>query len=150
MIYIVLFIALILDQITKYWAVVNLKNSISINIIDKWLEFSYVENTGVAFGSFKGYKFLFIILSIVAFVAILIYINKYKNKISLFEKILYILIATGAIGNCIDRIRYSFVVDFIHSSLGGLYDFPVFNLADIYISISCILLIFFSFLKKES
>lgn len=150
MIYIVLFIALILDQITKYWAVVNLKNSISINIIDKWLEFSYVENTGVAFGSFKGYKFLFILLSIVAFVAILIYINKYKNKISLFEKILYILIATGAIGNCIDRIRYSFVVDFIYSSLGGLYDFPVFNLADIYISISCILLIFFSFLKKES
>ena len=150
MIYIVLFIALILDQITKYWAVVNLKNSVSINIIDKWLEFSYVENTGVAFGSFKGYKFLFIILSIVAFVAILIYINKYKNKISLFEKILYILIATGAIGNCIDRIRYSFVVDFIHSSWGGLYDFPVFNLADIYISISCILLIFFSFLKKES
>ena len=72
MIYIVLFIALILDQITKYWAVVNLKNSVSINIIDKWLEFSYVENTGVAFGSFKGYKFLFIILSIVAFVAILI------------------------------------------------------------------------------
>lgn len=149
MIYIILFLALFLDQITKYLAFILLKNGNSVVIINKWLEFTYVENTGVAFGSFKGYKFFFIILSIIAFISILVYINKNKDKITTLEKILYILIATGAIGNCIDRVIYSYVIDFIHSPLAGIYDFPVFNIADIYISVSCILLIVISFLKGE-
>lgn len=150
MIYIILLFFLFLDQVTKCLAFINLKNGESIVIIKRWLEFTYVENTGVAFGSFKGYKFFFIVLSIVAFIGILVYINKNKNSLSFLEKILYILIATGAIGNCIDRVIYSYVIDFIHSPLGGMYDFPVFNFADIYISVSCIFLILISFLKKEN
>lgn len=150
MIYIVLFLAVFLDQITKYLAIIYLKNFPSVIIFKNWLDFTYVENTGVAFGSFKGYKYLFIILSISAFFAILIYIYKNKNKLTKLDQILYILIAAGAIGNCIDRIIHSFVVDFIHSPIGGIYDFPVFNIADIYISISCILLIIIAFLKKEN
>lgn len=150
MIYIILLIALFLDQITKYWAIINLKNSVSINIINKWLEFIYVENTGVAFGSFKGYKIFFIILSFCAFVGILVYINKNKKSLSKLEQILYVLVATGAIGNGIDRIFHSFVVDFIHTEFGGLYDFPVFNFADIYICVACISLVLIAFLKKEN
>ena len=75
---------------------------------------------------------------------------KNKDKISKVEQILYTLIACGALGNCIDRIRYSFVVDFIHTKFGGLYDFPVFNFADIYICVACFLLIVVSFTKKEN
>ena len=135
MIYAILVIGLVLDQFTKYITITKLKGVDSVVIIKDWLEFTYVENTGVAFGSFRGYKFLFIIISLVAFFGILLYI--YKNK-------------DGALGNCIDRIRYSFVVDFIHTKFGGLYDFPVFNFADIYICVACFLLIVVSFTKKEN
>ena len=130
MIYAILVIGLVLDQFTKYITITKLKGVDSVVIIKDWLEFTYVENTGVAFGSFRGYKFLFIIISLVAFFGI--------------------LLACGALGNCIDRIRYSFVVDFIHTKFGGLYDFPVFNFADIYICVACFLLIVVSFTKKEN
>ena len=137
MIYAILIIGLVLDQFTKYITITKLKGVDSVVLIKDWLEFTYVENTGVAFGSFRGYKFLFIIISLVAFFGILLYIYKNKDKISKVEQILYTLIACGALGNCIDRIRYSFVVDFIHTKFGGLYDFPVFNFADIYICVAC-------------
>lgn len=150
MIYAILIIGLVLDQFTKYITITKLKGADSVVIIKDWLEFTYVENTGVAFGSFRGYKFLFIIISLVAFFGILLYIYKNKDKISKVEQILYTLIACGALGNCIDRIRYSFVVDFIHTKFGGLYDFPVFNFADIYICVACFLLIVVSFTKKEN
>ena len=150
MIYAILVIGLVLDQFTKYITITKLKGVDSVVIIKDWLEFTYVENTGVAFGSFRGYKFLFIIISLVAFFVILLYIYKNKDKISKVEQILYTLIACGALGNCIDRIRYSFVVDFIHTKFGGLYDFPVFNFADIYICVACFLLIVVSFTKKEN
>ncbi|MBK1468001.1 signal peptidase II [Parvimonas parva] len=150
MIYVILIIGLFLDQITKYITLTKLKGVDSVVIIKDWLEFTYVENTGVAFGSFSGYKYFFIFISLVAFLAILFYINKNKEKISKIEQVLYALIACGALGNCIDRIRFSFVVDFIHTRFGGLYDFPVFNFADIYICVACFLLIVISFSKKEN
>ena len=135
---------------TKYITVANLKGADSVVLIKNWLEFTYVENTGVAFGSFRGYKYFFIFISLVAFFGILFYIYKNKDKISKIEQILFALIACGALGNCIDRIRFSFVVDFIHTRFGGLYDFPVFNFADIYICVACFLLIVVSFTKKEN
>ena len=143
MIYAIIIVGLALDQLTKYITVANLKGADSVVLIKNWLEFTYVENTGVAFGSFRGYKYFFIFISLVAFFGILFYI--YKN-----EQILFALIACGALGNCIDRIRFSFVVDFIHTRFGGLYDFPVFNFADIYICVACFLLIVVSFTKKEN
>ncbi|MCI5996710.1 MAG: signal peptidase II [Peptoniphilaceae bacterium] len=149
MIYIILFVGLVLDQFTKYIALTQLKGANSIVIIKDWLEFTYVENTGVAFGSFSGYKYFFIVVAIIAFIFINFYIYKNKDKIPKIEQILFILIACGALGNAIDRILYSYVIDFIHTKIGGLYDFPVFNFADIYISVSCILMIIISFFKKE-
>ena len=72
MIYAILVIGLVLDQFTKYITITKLKGVDSVVIIKDWLEFTYVENTGVAFGSFRGYKFLFIIISLVAFFGILV------------------------------------------------------------------------------
>jgi len=57
MIYAILVICLVLDQFTKYITITKLKGVDSVVIIKDWLEFTYVENTGVAFGSFRGYKF---------------------------------------------------------------------------------------------
>ena len=150
MIYIIIIAGLLIDQITKYLAILYLKNGNTIILIKDWIELTYVENRGVAFGSFSGYKNVFIVISVIAFISILYYVNKKKKEISTIERILYILIATGAIGNAIDRILYTFVVDFIHSNIGGLYSFPVFNFADIYISISCISLIIISLFKREA
>ena len=150
MIYEIIIVGLALDQLTKYITVANLKGADSVVLIKNWLEFTYVENTGVAFGSFRGYKYFFIFISLVAFFGILFYIYKNKDKMSKIEQILLALIACGALGNCIDRIRFSFVVDFIHTRFGGLYDFPVFNFADIYICVACFLLIVVSFTKKEN
>ena len=127
MIYAIIIVGLALDQLTKYITVANLKGADSVVLIKNWLEFTYVENTGVAFGSFRGYKYFFIFISLVAFFGILFYIYKNKDKMSKIEQILFTLIACGA-----------------------LYDFPVFNFADIYICVACFLLIVVSFTKKEN
>lgn len=107
MIYAIIIVGLALDQLTKYITVANLKGADSVVLIKNWLEFTYVENTGVAFGSFRGYKYFFIFISLVAFFGILFYIYKNKDKMSKIEQILFALIACGALGNCIDRIRFS-------------------------------------------
>ena len=61
MIYAIIIVGLALDQLTKYITVANLKGADSVVLIKNWLEFTYVENTGVAFGSFRGYKYFFIL-----------------------------------------------------------------------------------------
>ena len=57
-------------------------------------------------------------------------------------KLPLVMIMSGAIGNLIDRLRLGYVVDFIYTPLGGIYDFPVFNFADIFVTVSAVFLIF--------
>lgn len=138
-------VSLILDQFTKYLAFTRLRGNSSYVIVEKWLNFTYVENRGVAFGTFSGYTIILTILSITISVFIAYYIYKNRERLSKFEKICYIFIISGAIGNVIDRVFRGFVVDFIHTELGGLYNYPVFNFADIYIVLACIFLFIYSF-----
>lgn len=138
-------VSLILDQFTKYLAFTRLRGNSSYVIVEKWLNFTYVENRGVAFGTFSGYRIILTILSITISVFIAYYIYKNRERLSKFEKICYIFIISGAIGNVIDRVFRGFVVDFIHTELGGLYNYPVFNFADIYIVLACIFLFIYSF-----
>lgn len=138
-------VSLILDQFTKYLAFTRLRGNSSYVIVEKWLNFTYVENRGVAFGTFSGYTIILTILSITISVFIAYYIYKNRDRLSKFEKICYIFIISGAIGNVIDRVFRGFVVDFIHTELGGLYNYPVFNFADIYIVLACIFLFIYSF-----
>lgn len=142
-------LSLVIDQFTKYLAFTKLKGSESYVIVEKWLNFTYVENRGVAFGTFSGYTVLLTVLSITISIFIAYYIYKNRERLSKFEKICYIFIISGAIGNVIDRVLRGFVVDFIHTELGGLYDYPVFNFADIYIVVACISLFIYSFIKGE-
>lgn len=140
---------LTIDQVTKNMAVHNLMGKDSVVLIEKWLNFTYVENRGASFGSFYGYKYLLILLSITISAGIIYYVLKNRDRLSKKEIFCYVLIISGAIGNLIDRLSNGYVIDFIHTELGGLYDYPVFNFADIYIVIGCVLLFLYSFRKEE-
>lgn len=142
--YILIFLGLIaLDQITKLLAIAHLKGQADIVIIKNWLKLTYVENSGAAWGMFQNATIFFTIITIVIVFAITFYLLKYSNSIDMFTKIPLVIIMAGAIGNLIDRIKLGYVVDFISSPLGGLYNFPVFNFADMYISLAAIFLIIY-------
>ena len=103
----------------------------------------YTENNGAAFGILKGKFNLFFILTIVVLAALLVFLFKLTfNKFYLPYFICIVLFFSGAVGNFIDRLFNRFVVDFIYFKP---IDFPVFNFADIFITIGCAILLISSF-----
>ena len=141
-------IAVFIDRYTKMLAVANLKGRPSYVLIKGVLEFLYSENRGAAFSILQGKQWFFYIVTLL--VLLVIYYIIYKLP---FEKkympLFYILcfIFAGALGNFIDRVMYAYVVDFIYISL---INFPIFNMADIYISIATtVLIVCLLFIYKE-
>lgn len=134
-------ILIAIDQITKYLATVKLKESEPFVIIKGTLELFYLPNgnTGAAFGMLKGHQILFSVIAIVVccFLAYIIYKIPENKKYNLLV-IIFVMIIAGGIGNMIDRVKQNYVVDFIYFSL---IDFPIFNVADMYVSIATVLLI---------
>lgn len=136
------FITLILiaaDQYTKHLAANNLIDN-SINIFN-WFKLTYVENSGAAFGMLAGKQTFFIVLTAAVLVVFSAYVINHRLEFNTLEKIALTLFFSGAVGNFIDRLMNAYVIDFISVRLFNVYDFPVFNLADTYISISAILFI---------
>ena len=139
---------ILLDQYTKHLAVVHLKNKAAFNIINGVLELNYLENKGAAFGMLQNQKifFIFVAIVILGVIAYVLLKTPDDRKYTILH-VLLSLIAAGAIGNMIDRIRYDYVVDFIYFVL---INFPIFNVADIYVSVSTgILIILLLFYYKE-
>ena len=130
---------ILLDQLTKIWAVVRLKDQPAISLIRGVFELQYLENRGSAFGMMQGARVFFIISTIVLFLLVcVIYIRIPKEKMYLPLRVIAVLFLAGAAGNFIDRVRQGFVVDFFYFSL---INFPIFNVADIYVTVSMIVLI---------
>ena len=130
---------IVFDQIVKLWVLASLKGKEAIVLIKDVLELRYVENRGAAFGIFQNKQWFFVIVSIIVLIAlILIARNIPDSERYVFLKISMYFIAAGAVGNMIDRIFRRYVVDFIYFKL---IDFPVFNVADIYVTCAAILLI---------
>ncbi|MBD5488117.1 MAG: signal peptidase II [Lachnospiraceae bacterium] len=129
-----------LDQYTKYLAVIHLKDKPAYNIINGVLELNYLENKGAAFGMLQNQKAFFIFVAVVTLSVIGYVLFKVpdRKKYGILHLLLS-LIAAGAIGNMIDRIRFDYVVDFIYFVL---INFPIFNVADIYVTVSTIVLVF--------
>ena len=125
-----------LDQLSKYLVILHLKPVGSVPIIEDVLHLTYVENTGAAFGSLKDARWVFMIVSSVAIVAILCYMvwRTYikKNPLPWVEALALSLIVGGGIGNMIDRTLLGYVVDMIDFCL---IDFAVFNVADSFVCI---------------
>ena len=135
------------DQFTKYTAVLKLKNQPAFNIIDGVLEFNYLENRGAAFGMLQNQKSFFVFVAVIfLFVIAYVLIKTPDHKKYTQLHFLLVMIAGGAIGNMIDRLQHDYVVDFIYIVL---INFPIFNVADMYVTFSTVLLIiqilFFNF-----
>ena len=123
---------LFLDQLTKYIISQTIPHGESIPIINNIFHLTYVLNRGAAFGIFKNQNLFFIVVALVAIIFILISL---KRKKTLQIQIALCFILSGAIGNLIDRIRLSAVIDFLDFRI-----WPVFNIADTAITIGAILL----------
>ena len=134
---IVLLIAV--DQFTKYQAVLKLKDKPAYIIWDGVLELNYLENKGAAFGMLQNQKifFIFVAIVILSVIAYILFKTPDQKKYRALH-ILLSLIAAGAIGNMIDRIRFDYVVDFIYIVL---INFPIFNVADMYVTFATAILV---------
>lgn len=128
----------ILDQWTKHMAVLHLKNQKPYLLIPDVFQLSYLENRGAAFGLFQNQKvFFFISAAVILGIVVWFYLKVPMEKRFLPLRICAVMVASGAIGNLIDRVRLNYVVDFFYFEL---IDFPVFNVADIFVTISTIVL----------
>lgn len=127
------------DQALKYWAILKLKETSGITLIPGVLELQYLENRGMAFGMLQGRQMLFLVLCAVFCIALLWMFFKVP-KTGYYVPLIVVggILAGGAVGNFIDRAFRGYVVDFIYISL---IDFPVFNLADIYVVCGGIVLV---------
>lgn len=137
-----------LDQWTKALAVNNLKNQASIVLIEGVFQLHYLENRGAAFGIFQGQKWAFIVLTLVILIAIAYLYNRIPLKKRFHPlRLIGVALCAGAIGNLIDRVLHGYVVDFFYFEW---IDFPIFNVADCYVTVSAIaLVILFLFYYKE-
>lgn len=140
-IFIISFIILVVDIISKRLIISSMIERESINIINNFFSITYARNTGVAFSFLDGYVDLIVIVTLIIIVMMFMYIkNNIRNNI---EVVSYSLVIGGAVGNLLDRIIYGYVVDFLDFNIFG-YKAPIFNLADTFIVIGVMMLIIFS------
>ena len=130
--------AVALDQWTKALTVANIPLYTDVPVLDGLFHFTYVQNTGAAFSSFEGQQWLFALLFAV-FTGIMGF-ELFKNTMGFkpFERWCLAAIWAGGLGNMIDRVRLGYVVDMIEVEF---IRFPVFNVADCFITCGCVLLI---------
>jgi signal peptidase II len=138
----VLLIALLvfLDQFTKHLAVIHLQDKPAFKIIDGVLELNFLKNSGAAFGMLQNQKVFFILVAVLILVIIgyVLFRLPDEKKYNILHIIL-VLIASGAAGNMIDRVKNDYVVDFIYFVL---INFPIFNVADIYVTVATFVFVF--------
>lgn len=144
MIYILIIIAgIVLDRITKIYAV---KHFISNPHSGSLINLTYLENRGAAFGILQDKRILFVILTIAIVLYLLYYFITNLKSNPLILNIAFSLIISGALGNFYDRLFQGYVVDFIEFAF---VDFPVFNIADIFVTVGCGLLIIYILFHGE-
>lgn len=149
MLYIILTALIIaFDQISKVMAIKYLKGQEPYVIIKNYFELRYVENYGAAFGILQQKRIIFIIITTLVLLFILIFLYNNYYKLTVISKLSISLFLGGAIGNFIDRVRLGYVVDFLRVNILSFYDFPVFNIADVFIVSGTILIIFIVLFDK--
>ncbi|MBE5838348.1 signal peptidase II [Butyrivibrio sp.] len=147
--FLMIILLVFLDQFTKYLAVIHLEDKPAIKIIDGVLELNFLKNSGAAFGLLQNQKVFFILVAvmILCIIAYVLFRMPDDKKYNIMH-ILLVMIASGAAGNMIDRVRNDYVVDFIYFVI---INFPIFNVADIYVTVSTFLfVILFLFYYKEN
>ena len=136
-----------LDQWTKILVVENIPLYGHVEFMPDFLSFTYVQNTGAAFSSFRGMQWLFLLVFIVFTSGVIWEFTKKKMPFTTFERWCIAAIYAGGLGNMIDRLRLGYVVDMVKTEF---MNFPVFNVADCFITCGCILLlVHLFFFNKE-
>ena len=128
-------VVVLLDQLTKFLVRQNFQLGQSVPVIKNVFHLTYVTNTGSAFGIFKGMNFFFVLFSVIVIIGIFYYLKiiiKHDKKLQFAVG----LLLGGTIGNLIDRLLHSAVIDFFDFRI-----WPVFNIADSAVTVSIILLI---------
>ena len=147
---IITFFLIILDQIAKRAAQINLRGKEDFTIWQGVFELHYLENRGSAFGMLQGQRTFFIIMAVLVLMIVpYIYSKIPFTKHFLYLRLVAVLFLAGAVGNAVDRIIYGYVIDFFYFSL---INFPVFNVADIYVSVgtfALILLVWFYYTDED-
>lgn len=141
-----IFLLVVLDQLSKYSIDNWLFEGETYPLIGEFFHLTYVKNRGIAFGMFQGKIDIISIFTVIVVLWISVYFYKNRKKISTLEKFGYTFIIGGAIGNIVDRLTRGFVVDMI--DFRGIWAF-VFNLADVWINIGVILIILDSFFQHK-
>ncbi len=128
------FVLIVLDQFTKYLVLENLKGNPPFVLLENIFQLEYLENRGAAFGLFQNQRvFFFLSVIVINIAAVWFYGKVPMTRRYLPLRLCAVGIIAGAWGNCIDRIRLDYVVDFLYFKL---IDFPIFNVADIYVTVS--------------
>ena len=135
------------DQLTKALVVANIPLRGHVAFLPGFLDFTYVRNTGAAFSSFEGMQWLFALIFLVFTLGIFYEYFRKRMPFSNFERWMIAAIYAGGLGNMIDRLRLGYVVDMIETQF---MEFPVFNVADCFITCGCIaLFVSLGFFNKE-
>ena len=134
------------DQFTKYLTVASLALGERAPFIPGLLRFTYVQNTGAAFSSFEGQQWLFALIFVVFTLLVIWEYRKKAMPFTAFDRWCIAAIYGGGLGNMIDRVRLGYVVDMIETEF---ITFPVFNVADCFITCGCILLMVSLFLFNK-
>ena len=129
--------SVLLDQVSKRLVVAFLMEKGSVDVIPNVLRFTYVENRGAAFGMLSEHRWIFMVVSTIAILAMLIYLWKFRPESKLACAAISLIVG-GGIGNMIDRTLLQYVIDFIDFCL---IDFAVFNGADSFVCVGAGLMI---------
>jgi len=141
-------ICLILDQVTKYW--IQETRPMDVEVISHFFYITYVRNTGAAWSMLSGQQVLLSLIAAAAIGVMFYFLMKERKKPnSRLMRIALSLMIAGAAGNLIDRLMLNYVRDFLHFYPFG-YDFPVFNVADMCLTIGVCLLILQTLLDDSS
>lgn len=144
-------ILVFLDQVTKFLAVVHLSPDAGGRDVILWegvFRLQYLENRGAAFGVLQGKRIVFFMITVVILLGVIWIFHRIPMERRFIPmQIIAVFIFAGAVGNFIDRVRLGYVVDFFYFEL---INFPVFNVADIYVTCAAILFaVLFLFYYKE-
>jgi len=135
----IVFFGLLLDRLSKLWALSALKDNNGVVLIKDIFKLEYLENRGAAFGILQNKLVLLALVTLLVVAGMIYYIIKYKPK-SKFIRISFALIISGALGNLYDRMFYKYVVDFILVHYKDVYYFPTFNIADSLVVVGTLIL----------
>lgn len=137
-------LSVFLDQVSKYLVLKNIPMYENVPVLDGVFHFTYVENKGAAFGMLSDARWVFMVISVVAIAAFIIYLIKWKPE-NMLLKVSLSMIIGGGIGNMIDRVMRGSVVDFIEVEF---MQFAIFNVADIFVCVGCGLMMLYVILSE--